>query len=59
MRKGVLVEEGSPQNILAKYDTNSLEESFVIACCGQETNEVPITQVLLNQILLLIISTYT
>lgn len=40
MRKGILVEEGSPQYILTKYNTNSLEESFLRACCEQETNQV-------------------
>jgi len=40
MRHGILVEEGSPQDILTKYGTDSLEESFLILCCAQETNEV-------------------
>lgn len=40
MRNGILVEEGSPQEILTKYRTNSLENCFLIACCNQETNKV-------------------
>lgn len=40
MRKGVLVDEGSPQHILTKYNTESLEESFLIACHNQEINHV-------------------
>lgn len=40
MRNGMLVEENSPQQILTKYNTNSLEECFLTACCNQETNKV-------------------
>lgn len=40
MRNGILVEEGPPQQILAKYNTDTLEECFLIACCKQDTNNV-------------------
>lgn len=40
MRNGVLVEEGSPQYILSKYDTESLESAFLTLCSDQETNKV-------------------
>lgn len=40
MRNGKLIEEGPPQQILAKYNTDTLEECFLIACCKQDTSIV-------------------
>lgn len=40
MRNGILVEEGSPQQILTKYSTDSLENCFLKSCCNQDTNKV-------------------
>lgn len=40
MRNGLIVEEESPQQMLTKYETQSLEECFLKACCNQQTNEV-------------------
>lgn len=40
MRKGMLVEEASPRDILVKYGTDSLESSFLKLCCSQETKQV-------------------
>ncbi|VVC25930.1 Hypothetical protein CINCED_3A000710 [Cinara cedri] len=40
IRNGILVEEGSPQNIITKYRRNTLEEAFLSLCCSQETNEI-------------------
>lgn len=40
MRNGKLIEEGSPQNILCKYNTNSLESAFLRLCYNREINQV-------------------
>lgn len=40
MREGILVEEGSPQDILRKYDTHLLEDCFLQACYNQNIHEV-------------------
>jgi len=40
MRNGILVEEGSPRDILTKYGADSLEASFLILCRAKKTNEV-------------------
>ncbi|VVC27530.1 Hypothetical protein CINCED_3A011626, partial [Cinara cedri] len=40
MRNGVLVEEGSPQFILAKYNTDTLESAFLKLCCNQNENHI-------------------
>lgn len=40
MRNGVLIEEGSPQYILSKYETESLESAFLTLCSYQDTNKV-------------------
>lgn len=40
MRRGILVEEGSPRDILTKYETHSLEDCFLQACCHQEIYKV-------------------
>lgn len=40
MRSGVIIEEGSPQDILIKYDTDSLESAFLTLCYNQENNKV-------------------
>lgn len=51
MRNGMLIEEGSPQYILNKYETDSLESAFLTLCCKRERNirnvqdDVPDTQV--------------
>ncbi|XP_050422032.1 ABC transporter G family member 23-like [Adelges cooleyi] len=38
MRNGVLVEEASPQDILIKHNTETLEMSFLRLCYNQDTN---------------------
>lgn len=43
MRKGVLIEEGSPQDILAKHRTDSLETAFLTICCKKEVDKVSIS----------------
>lgn len=43
MRKGVLVEEGSPRDILAKHSTDSLETAFLTICCKKEEDKVGIS----------------
>lgn len=40
MRNGKIVKEGSPQDILTDYNTETLESAFLIICCNQDTNEV-------------------
>lgn len=40
MRNGVLIEEASPQYILNKYDTDSLESAFLALCCKRQENRV-------------------
>lgn len=40
MRNGVLVEEGSPQDILIKYNKDSLESAFLTLCYNQDTEKV-------------------
>lgn len=40
MRNGILVEEGPPEQIRNKYNADTLEECFLLACCNQETNNV-------------------
>lgn len=40
MRNGILVEEGTPQNILKKHKTESLESAFLTLCFEQESNKV-------------------
>lgn len=40
MRNGQIIEEGSPQYILLKYDTDTLEAAFLTLCCNQENNKV-------------------
>jgi len=41
MRNGVLVEEGAPQDIISKYEADSLESAFLTICSYQDTNEDP------------------
>lgn len=38
MRNGVLVEEGSPQEIIFKYEADSLESAFLTLCSHQDSN---------------------
>lgn len=40
MRNGILIEEGSIEQLHTKYNTNMLEECFLRACCNQGTNNV-------------------
>jgi hypothetical protein len=40
MRNGVIIEEKSPQDILTKCNTDSLESAFLELCCNQDKNEV-------------------
>jgi hypothetical protein len=40
MRSGVIIEEGSPQDILIKSNTQSLESAFLILCNNQDKNKV-------------------
>lgn len=40
MRNGVLIEEGSPQHILDKYETDTLESAFLTLCCKRDANAV-------------------
>lgn len=40
MRNGLLVEEGSPREILSKYSTATLEAAFLALCCDQKIIEV-------------------
>lgn len=45
MRNGILLEEGSPEDILLKYNSESLESAFLTICCNeleQEDNNVSI-----------------
>ncbi|XP_025415789.1 uncharacterized protein LOC112687357 isoform X2 [Sipha flava] len=39
MRNGVIIEEKSPQDILTKCNTDSLESAFLELCCNQDKNE--------------------
>ncbi|XP_025415790.1 ABC transporter G family member 23-like isoform X1 [Sipha flava] len=39
MRSGIIVEEGSPQDILYRYGTDSLESAFLTICCNQQLNK--------------------
>ncbi|VVC43842.1 ABC transporter-like,P-loop containing nucleoside triphosphate hydrolase,AAA+ ATPase domain,ABC [Cinara cedri] len=39
MRNGVLIEEASPQDILVKQNTTSLEEAFLAISCNQKFNK--------------------
>ncbi|XP_060841435.1 ABC transporter G family member 23-like isoform X1 [Rhopalosiphum padi] len=41
MRNGVLVDEGSPQEIMFKYEADSLESAFLKLCSYQDSNEAP------------------
>jgi len=41
MRNGVLVEEGSPQEIIFKYEADSLESAFLTLCSYQDSNLAP------------------
>lgn len=40
MRNGLLIEEGSLQEILTKYSTVTLEAAFLTSCCNQKIIEV-------------------
>lgn len=40
MRNGVLIEEASPQDLLAKENTNSLEEAFLSLSRNQNIKKV-------------------
>lgn len=51
MRNGVLIEEGTPQDILTKYETDSLESAFLLLCYKQE--HIMVWQFYLNIILLI------
>lgn len=42
MSNGKIIEEESPQHILMKYNTDSLETAFLMLCCKQKENEVNI-----------------
>lgn len=52
MRNGVLIEESSPQDLLAKENTNSLEEAFLSLSRRQQygTVGVPIVKLYYNAI---------
>lgn len=40
MRNGVLVGEDSPNNLILKQNSSTLEEAFVSLCCIQENEKV-------------------
>lgn len=40
MRNGVLIEEGTPKEILDKYGSDTLEEAFLALCRKQIKNKV-------------------
>lgn len=40
MRSGKLIEEGSPQDILHKYNTDTLESAFLTLCRSEEIIQV-------------------
>lgn len=40
MRSGEIIEEGSPKDILVKYNTDSLESAFLTLCYDQDKNKV-------------------
>lgn len=40
MRNGVIAEEGSPQDIISKFNTDSLENAFLSVCYNQERQQV-------------------
>lgn len=40
MRNGVLVGEDSPNNLILKQNSSTLEEAFVSLCCIQESGKV-------------------
>jgi hypothetical protein len=42
MRNGVLIEEASPEELLIKQNTNSLEEAFLSLSSIQQFNKVNI-----------------
>jgi len=43
MRNGVLVEEGTPQDLLIKYGTETLEATFLTLCSSPKSNKVTTT----------------
>lgn len=47
MRNGVLIEEASPQDILLKERTNSLEEAFLSLSRNQNLVHVKITKIII------------
>lgn len=55
MRNGEIVKEGSPQDIMSDYNTDSLESAFLVICCNQGTNEVLLYFKILISILFLFI----
>lgn len=40
MRNGELIEEGAPQQILIKYEADTLETAFLTLCCKRGENRV-------------------
>lgn len=40
MRNGVIAEEGSPKDIIAKFNSDSLESAFLSVCFTQEKYKV-------------------
>lgn len=40
MRGGIIVEEGSPKDILSRCGTDSLESAFLTLCCNQKSKKV-------------------
>ena len=40
MRKGILILETTPQDLLDKQNANSLEEAFLSLCSSQQLDEV-------------------
>lgn len=47
MRNGSVIEEGSPQDILVKYESDSLDSAFVRLCYKQEQEVILLLIVLL------------
>jgi len=50
MRHGQIIEEGSPQHVLDKYQTDSLESCFLTACHNERNNEVCIVDLFNNSL---------
>lgn len=52
MRNGVLIEEASPEELLVKQNTNSLEEAFLSLSSNQQFNEVRMQRTIVSIIFL-------